>query len=200
MGWQRKRSSLALARKRKSVILLPRRGTNKRSSAARQTIRNEKEEGITMANEKNGTGINWNRVALRDDHGSIDLDATLALCTDEINLHIEAEVSSDDLAGAVTAALSHLTQGGVAQKASTDLNGLSVKALSLLGDIPAGATTMVQERIKDFIRGESRRFVESNGANGLCFLGRGRGRGVNVSTAKFVEEYRAAQAKKTAAQ
>jgi hypothetical protein len=152
-----------------------------------------------MNTEKLTTGVNWATKAIRGDHGEIDMDATLALCEEEIVASMEGEIGMDAVAGAVASALNNLTQGGVAQKASTDLNGLSVKALGLLGDLPAGVTTSVQNRIKNFIRGESDRFVETNGEEGICYVGRGRGfGGVNVRTTKFVEEYRAAQAKKAA--
>jgi hypothetical protein len=153
-----------------------------------------------MANENKSTGTNWGKMAIRDLHGSIDTVATLKLVEDELATHIHSEVGVDAIAEAVLTALRNLTQDGVAQKASTDLTGLCHKALNLLGDVPAGATTAMLNRIKDFVRGESKRFVSTNGAEGMAFIGRGRGfAGVNVNTPKFVEEYKAAQAKKATA-
>lgn len=155
-------------------------------------------ETAAVAEEK-GTGINWAKVAVRGQHGAVDKTLTMALLDEELSTHIaENEVDMEEIGSTVATVFTKLTQG-VAKKASIDLNGLATRALGLLGDVPYGQETRLSERIKDFVRGESDRFVESNGASGLYHIKRGKDGGVRLNTEMYLKEYRALQAKKAAA-
>ena len=78
-----------------------------------------------------GTKINWARVAVRDDHGSIDVDATMTLCRTELENHIsDNEVDISEIEEAVDKVFDKLSRGGTALKASIDMGGLQQRACS----------------------------------------------------------------------
>lgn len=144
-----------------------------------------------MANEN--TGINWAKVAVRDGHGSVDAAATMARLEEELTKHVaENEIDLGEIAGAVSRVLTDLTKNGQAQKASMNLNDLSLRALNLLGS----TESRLQKRILEFARGESERFMSSKGADGLLLIRKGKLGGVHVSTPTFVKEYNESLAKK----
>lgn len=149
--------------------------------------------------ENEGTKINWAKVAVRDAHGAIDKDATLALCDEELTSHIGNEVDMTEIASSVAQVFTKLTRGGEAQKAMIDLDGLATRAFGLLPAAPLGSETLLKKRIMDFVRGESLRFTETNGAEGLYHIKRGKDGGVRLNTPAYVAEFRALQAKKVAA-
>lgn len=149
--------------------------------------------------EVQGTGINWENVAVRDAHGAVDKDATLARCDAEIVAHIaNNEFDIEEIRGAVAQVFVKLTRGGAAQMAMMDLQGVVGRASALL-DVPYGAETRIEKRIKDFVRGESKRFEATTGAEGSYHIKRGKHGGVRGNSEMYVKEYRALQAKKAAA-
>lgn len=150
-----------------------------------------------MSNE-NKTGINWNKVALRNSHGVMDLGATLKVCEEELSAMIAADIGSDVIESVTAKYFDKLTQGGKIPNAMTDLDGLASGALRYLDEVPAGQDTRIKDRIKDFVRGESKRFTDSNGGEGKYVVVRGKLGGVRISSESFVKEYREMQAKKTA--
>jgi hypothetical protein len=149
-------------------------------------------------NETTGTGINWAKVAVRDAHGAIDVDSTMELIRDELTDVAGSEVDTTEIAAAVDAVFAKLTNGGQVQKATIDLSGLASRALNLLGDVPFGQESKLTERVKEYVRGESERFVATEGAEGKMVVRKGKSGGVSPSTPKIVEEYRAFLAKKAA--
>lgn len=174
----------------------------KQSPKVHETI-NEKEDIMANdnTNETTGTGINWGKIALRDTHGSVDKPATLALIDEELTAHIaDNEVDMDEIETACETVFEKLraTGGVVAQKAMMDLNELSHRALDLLDNVPYGASTRLQERIKDFVRGESETFVKTDGAEGKYHIKRGKDGGVRLNTPAYLDEYRKLQAAKRA--
>ena len=50
-----------------------------------------------------GTKINWSKVALRDAHGAVDIDATIALCTEELTALQTSEVDPAEINEAIAA-------------------------------------------------------------------------------------------------
>jgi hypothetical protein len=166
-------------------------------------MKNENAESTSTESTETvkGTGINWSKVAVRDPHGAIDQEATLALCNEELSAHIaENEVDMGEIGDAVASAFAEVR--AKAQKAMIDLNGLASRALNALGtvtSVPFGAETRLQERIKNYVRGESDRFVETKGAEGLYHIKRGKDGGCRLATEAYVKEYRELQAKKAAA-
>lgn len=152
-------------------------------------------------NENKGTGIKWSKVAVRDAHGAIDVEATLALCGEELSSVVGNEVELNEIATAVKGVFDKLvaSAGGKAEKASMELAGVATRALEAIGDVPFGQETEVQDRIKDFVRGESERFVETNGAEGAYHIKRGKDGGVRLNTPAYVTEFRKLQEKKAAA-
>jgi hypothetical protein len=150
-----------------------------------------------MANEDKGTGINYGKVVLRDNHGTADPSATM----DRINAELvewiaKNEIDTPRIAAAVSTAIEKFPK---AQKAQLDLEGLTKRAMDELKDLPYGAESRIGKRIKDFVRGESDRFEDSRGESGICFIARGKNGGVKLRTEAFVAEYRASLAKKEAA-
>lgn len=164
-------------------------------------IGNAQSDG-TQENDE-GTKINWGRVARRDPHGAIDLEATMALLNTELVSHMaENEVDMEAVKEAVAVVFNKLTSDGKALNAMIDLNGLSSRACMLLAestDVPYGAETQLQERIKDFVRGESDHFVKSNGEEGAYWICRGKRGGVRLGTDACRKDFRALQDKKAKA-
>lgn len=162
----------------------------------------ETEEMTEGTDEQSGIEkLNWTKLAVRDAHGAIDSEGTLALVTEALAQAVGNEVDLEEIRGAVSTVFTKLLAlpgGGSALKGKMDLDGVAGRARELL-DVPFGAETMVQLRIKNFIRGESEKFVETNGAEGSCHIKRGKDGGVRVRTDAYVKEYRALQAKKAAA-
>lgn len=156
----------------------------------------------TQDNEE-GTNINWAKVARRDAHGAIDHDATMTLLDSELVAHMaENEVDMEEVRVAVATIFDKLTNGGKALNAMIDLNGLSSRACMLLAestDVPFGAETRLQERIKNFVRGESDHFVKTNAAEGAYWICRGKLGGVRLATDSCRKDFRALQDKKAKA-
>jgi hypothetical protein len=143
-----------------------------------------------------GTGINFSKAVVRDKHGVVDEDATFARIRDEYRAWMATnEVETPMLANAVRTVFDKLPPS---QKAMIDLNGLASRAVEEM-KVPYGAETRLALRVKDFVRGESLRFVGSKGAEGMYHIKRGKDGGVRLNTTAYVTEYRKLQAKKAAA-
>lgn len=152
-----------------------------------------------MADNKSGEllkGINWGKVAVRDEHGVVDKDRTLAMVDELLTAYLDSEVDIADIRTAVQTVFDKLSKGGTVSKVSSDFNTVATRALHALGDMPIDSDTQLLARIKDFIRGESKRFEETAGEEGAYYIKRGAKGGVCLSTPEFVKEYRAFQERK----
>ncbi len=150
-----------------------------------------------MATE-NGTGINWSKVAMKDAHGCLDVESTMELVREELAAHAAEQVDVSEIASAVEKVFARLTNGGAIARATIDLAGLSARALSFLGDVPMTSTTQLTDRIKNYVRGESTRFVDSKGVEGSVWLSRGKLGGCKLATDAVRADYRDFLAKKAA--
>lgn len=170
-----------------------------------ETVTDDTNETTEETTEETGTGINWAKVSVRDPHGAIDAAATLALCNEELTAHIaDNEVDMREIDEAVAKVFVKLvsTPNGVSQKGLIDLQGLAGRAFNILdneGEVPYGAETRLQDRIKDFVRGESETFVNTKGQAGKYHIKRGKDGGVRLASQAYVKEYLELQAKKAAA-
>jgi len=179
--------------------------TRKRHIMADENETNEMGTDETETTEEKGTGINWAKVSVRDAHGAIDAAATLALCNEELTAHVaDNEVDMKEIDESVAKVFVKLmtTPGGVSQKGLIDLQGLAGRAFNILdndGEVPYGAETRLQERIKDFVRGESETFVKTSGQSGKYHIKRGKDGGVRLNTPAYLKEYMELQAKKATA-
>lgn len=144
-----------------------------------------------------GTNVNWAKLAVRDEHGALDITATLLLVEKELSDTAGAEVSTDTIAEHTAGVFDKLTKSGSIKNASMELSILAQRVVAQL-DAPYGTETRLNERVKDYVRGESDRFEATNGSEGLYLIQRGKGGGVRLSTESFVKEYREKQAKKAA--
>jgi hypothetical protein len=162
----------------------------------------EKTETVVVEEKASGLErLNWTKLAIRNSHGAIDVDATLAYVGEALAEAVGNEVDLEEIKGAVDgviAKLLALPSGKTALMGKMDLAEVATRAARTL-DAPFGGESMLIERVKEFIRGESDRFVESNGEEGSVHVKRGKDGGVRAATTAYVAEYRALQAKKLAA-
>lgn len=150
-----------------------------------------------MSDNTEKTGINFgnDKITVRDAHGTVDRAATMERIESELIAWIGTnEIDPEAVKTAVIAVFARFPK---ADRQSMDLGGLTHKALVEL-KAPDGSETRIGERIKNFVRGESERFENTQGAEGLCFIKRGKQGGVHMSTPAFVTEYRKGLAKKAA--
>jgi hypothetical protein len=87
---------------------------------------------------------------------------------------------------------------GAAKNKTLDLASLTFRAINVM-NIEGASESKLGERVKNFLRGETKAFEESNGEQGRYVIQRGPGRGVQLVTTEFVKTYREAKAKKAAA-
>lgn len=152
-------------------------------------------------NEKIDLGINWEKLALRTPHGSIDVEGTLRIANEELTAVAAGEVSMDEIAGAVEKVfdkLMNLPNGSKALNGQLPLGEVAQRAVDFL-DVAFGTTTQFQERVKNYVRGESEAFEASDGETGRYLVCRGKSGGIRLSTPSMVASYREAKAKKLAA-
>lgn len=149
--------------------------------------------------ETKGSGINYSKAVVRNEHGVIDLEATVARFESELSAFAATETDTAVIAEAVQTVYKRMP---AAQKQMIDMTGLVNRALTVIAsvqDIPYGADAILTKRIKDFVRGESVRFKTSKGEEGKYCIRQGRGMGgVHAATPLFVKEWRASEAKKAA--
>lgn len=145
--------------------------------------------------EEKTSGINFAKAVIRDEHGVVNKTLTFARIEEEYSAWMEAnEIDTPLIAAAVAAVFSKLPP---AQMAMLDLNGVANRAVEEL-KVPFGSETRLSNRVKDFVRGESLRFVAASGREGMYHIKRGKKGGVRLNTPAYVEQYRKIQAKKPA--
>lgn len=152
----------------------------------------------TTEEKKTGLNkLNWTKLAIRGKHGAIDMDATLAAIAEQLDVAVGNEVDMGEISAAVNGVFTKLLalpNGGTALNGRLDLAEVVSRASNSL-DAPHGSMTMLQDRIKGYIKGESKRFIESNGAEGSLVVRVGKNGGVIAATETFRKEYQTAQAK-----
>ena len=158
-----------------------------------ETTENDTTE--TSETETKGTGINYSKVVLRNNLGGVDAEATIALIESELLAWIEEnEMDTDSIAAAVQAVYDKMPPAKIQM---LDLNSLANRATQIL-NVPVGSDSRVANRVKEYIRGESKRFKESNGEEGAFMLQIGKGGGIFRSSPAVVKQYRERLAKKAA--
>lgn len=172
------------------------------------TIDNENDETLSddMDNDIDESGeeevklttrVDWSKHSLRDRFGIIDKAATLALIEQELDAAINGEVSREEIAHAVRQVFDKLLAQSPAN-AKIALDTLANRAATIL-DATFDSEVLVKKSVKEYVRGESKRFAETSGAEGCCLVQAGKKGGVRVATEAFVKEYRERVAKKAAA-
>lgn len=172
-----------------------------------ETLENTTEE---IAGDGDGEGkeekpvyhVNWSRAVERDEHGSVDKAKTLAKLEADLSTHIATnEFPMEQIASAVRSVFERLMESKPL-KVSKDLDGVASRAfiiLNSIAEVPNDSETTMINRIKGYVRGESKRFEATNGEQGSVLIVRGKSGGCYYSTPTLVKEYRARQAKKAAA-
>jgi hypothetical protein len=79
----------------------------------------------------------------------------------------------------------------------TDMTTLTVQALASMS-VPEGEMPRALQNVKDFVRCESKRFVETNGMEGKYVIITGAGGGVRITSPSTVERFRKMKERKAA--
>lgn len=151
---------------------------------------------IVNGNAEETTGINYGKVLDmdRDQHGKIDLDASM----DRIRAEAEAFIENNEVPVELIAEATLRAFDKLSRKENVD----NIKMLSLTNravlelDIPLSAETRMIKRITAYVQNESSKFYETEGEVGMWVVGRGRTGGVHLVSDAFRLQYKTKLAKK----
>lgn len=148
-----------------------------------------------MANEKNGTGINWSRVRFVVENGEPNVEATLAAIALEMNEFLSSNVvDTTAIAEAIDSVFARM---GEAENKLVEIETLALRALGSMPNVDDESKML--KSIKNYLRAESEKFVASSGAEGKYWVRVGRRGGCRLSTPATVEAFKALQARKAGA-
>lgn len=142
------------------------------------------------------SSVNWKKVFVKNESGNLDLDATMAALRAEAEEFLNA--NSVDVPAIDAAIQSVFDKMPDALNKQADMTTLTVKALASMS-ITEGQMPRVMQNVKDFIRSESKRFVESAGAQGKYVVISGAGGGVRITSPSTVEYFKKLQERKATA-
>jgi hypothetical protein len=137
--------------------------------------------------------INWKKVFVKNASGNLDLEATMAVLREEASEFLAA--NAVDVPAIDAAVQSVFGKMPPALNKQVDMTTLTVQALSVM-TIPEGQTPRAMQNVKDFIRSESKRFVETAGAEGKYVVISGAGGGVRITSPSTVEYFKKLQDRK----
>lgn len=150
----------------------------------------EGEDETSLKFVSKSSGINWSKLLLRHDSGAPDIEETMAWLREEANKHIGSnEVDNEVINAAVKTVFDNSTNK------TLDLNTLTHKALNII-DMEGASVSKLGERVKNFLRNETKIFETTNGEDGRYVIRRGPGKGCSLVTPQLVKEYRDMKAKK----
>jgi|ERR1019366_276912 hypothetical protein len=137
--------------------------------------------------------INWKKIFVKDALGRFDLAATMEILHEEASEFLKENVV--DVPAIDAAVQSIFDKMPPALNKQTDMTTLTVQALASMS-VPEGEMPRALQNVKDFVRCESKRFVETNGAEGKYVILAGAGGGVRITSPSTVEHFKKLQERK----
>jgi hypothetical protein len=157
-----------------------------------------------MSNENNTetkSFINWERVLsrpeFRNENGEANLDEVMRQIREEANEYLSNEVGTDEIKGAVQTVFNRMLEKNNSKDAALETDTLITRAIFEL-NVDEETTSKAKKRIHNFLDRETKKFKDTNGAEGIVVIRKGAGGGVRYATESFIADYRKAQEKKLA--